>query len=91
MKLLVLSIILLSSAATATAQLADPTKWTFAAKSVSANTYEISITAVVRGPWRIYSQNTGKGGPIPTSITFKKNPALVFVGKTKETGNLQKA
>lgn len=48
------------------------------------------ITASVEKPWHIYSQNTGAGGPVPTSFSFKKNPLVSVEGKTIELGKLQK-
>lgn len=71
-------------------QIKDPVSWKYEAKKISAQVYELSITATVEHPWHIYSQNTGKGGPIPTSFTFKKNPLLTLSGVTKENGKLEK-
>ena len=51
----------------------------------------IVITADLQHPWHIYSQNTGKGGPVPTTISFKANPLItVTKGKAKEIGKLEK-
>ena len=72
------------------AQIKDPVRWKYEAVKKSADTYEIVITATVEKPWHIYSQNTGAGGPVPTSITFKKNPLVTVGGKTIEVGKLQK-
>jgi hypothetical protein len=71
-------------------QVKDPVSWKYEAKKISAQVYELSITATVEKPWHIYSQNTGKGGPIPTKFTFKANPLLTISGQTKETGKLEK-
>jgi len=49
------------------------------------------ITANVPKPWHIYSQNTGKGGPIPTKISINTNPLVtVAPGKAKEIGKQEK-
>ena len=45
---------------------------------------------MVDEPWHIYSQNTGKGGPIPTNIVFKTNPLVTKTGTVKEVGKLEK-
>ena len=71
------------------AQVQNPVKWKYEAKKKGVN-YEVVITATVDKPWHIYSQNTGKNGPIPTTITFKTNPLITLNGKVKETGNLEK-
>lgn len=75
---------------TATAFSQDPVSWNYEAKKKSAGVYEVTITAEVSEPWHLYSQNTGKGGPIPTSISFKKNPLLTLAGAPKEVGKLEK-
>lgn len=72
------------------AQVKDPISWKYEAVKKSANTYELVITATVPKPWHIYSQHTGKGGPIATKITLKANPLISASGKPKEIGKLEK-
>lgn len=72
------------------AQRQNPVSWNYEAKKKSADTYEIVLTATVEHPWHIYSQNTGKGGPIPTTVAFKANPLVIQTGKVKEQGKLEK-
>ena len=72
----------------AVAQIQDPVKWTATSKK-KANGYEVVLTAILPKPWHIYSQKTGEGGPIPTSVKFTKNPLLTFNGEVKELGNLK--
>lgn len=72
------------------AQIKDPVSWKYEAKKVNSQEYQLSITATVEHPWHIYSQNTGKGGPIPTKFTFKTNPLVIMVGGVKENGKLDK-
>ncbi|HYE53434.1 MAG TPA: protein-disulfide reductase DsbD domain-containing protein [Chitinophagaceae bacterium] len=64
-------------------------QWTFAAKKISDNVYEIHMTAKVNDDWHIYSQEAGEG-PFATSITFAKNPLIQLDGKVKEAGKLKK-
>jgi len=73
------------------AQNKDHIVWKFEAKKKTATEYEIIITATVDKPWHIYSQNSGKEGPIPTSFVFKKNPLLTLSGKTLESGKAEKS
>ncbi|MEY3737798.1 MAG: hypothetical protein RL544_576 [Bacteroidota bacterium] len=75
--------------ASAAAQIQDPVDWSYSVKKVSADTYTFTATANIEGDWHIYSQTTGKGGPIPTKITFNKNPLVTIVGPTKEIGKVQ--
>ncbi len=71
-------------------QMKNPVSWNYEAKKKSAGTYELILTATVEHPWHIYSQNTGKGGPVPTTISFKANPLVTKTGTVKEQGKLEK-
>ncbi|MEK0413875.1 MAG: hypothetical protein RL070_1363 [Bacteroidota bacterium] len=74
---------------TVAAQIQDPVDWSYSVKKVSADTYTFTATANIEGDWHIYSQTTGKGGPVPTKINFNKNPLITIVGATKETGQVK--
>lgn len=71
------------------AQIQDPVNWTFSAKKIKEGSYEIRMSASIERGWHIYSQTTPDGGPIPTTITFTKNPLISVDGKTKEVGKLE--
>ncbi|SJZ38165.1 protein-disulfide reductase DsbD domain-containing protein [Sediminibacterium ginsengisoli] len=90
MKRIMLTMLLAFLGMSAFAQSPDPVEWNFEVKLKSAGTYEVIATANVEKPWHLYSQNTGKGGPIPTKFTFKKNPLITVSGAVKETGKLEK-
>lgn len=64
-------------------------QWSFAAKKIADNTYEIHMTARVNDDWHIYSQDAGDG-PFATAVTFSKNPLVNFEGKVKEAGKIKK-
>ncbi len=72
------------------AQIQNPVEWTATSKKIADKTYEVHITATIDHGWHIYSQTTPDGGPIPTSITFTKNPLVIVEGKAKEVGKLEK-
>ena len=72
------------------AQIQNPVEWSATSKKISDRTYEVHITATIDNGWHIYSQTTPDGGPIPTSITFTKNPLVIVEGKAKEVGKLEK-
>lgn len=72
-----------------TGQIKDPVSWSYETKKKTADTYDVIITAHVEEPWHIYSQKTGKGGPIPTRVSFKANPLLVITGSPKELGKVE--
>jgi len=62
--------------------------WKFSAKKIGDKTYEVHFKAIVDEPWHIYSQSTPKGGPLPTTITFTKNPIIQLSGKPREVGEM---
>jgi len=90
MKKIVLTLSSFIITAMAIGQMQSPVGWSYEAKKKTADTYEIILTATVDNPWHIYSQNTGKGGPIPTTIVMKPNPLVTKVGVAKEVGKLEK-
>lgn len=72
------------------AQIQNPVSWSATSKKIADKTYEINLTANIDNGWHIYSQTTPEGGPIPTSITFTKNPLLTLEGNAKEVGKMEK-
>lgn len=90
MKKIIFALFSLSLAITAFSQPKNPVSWDYQTKKKTADTYDIILTATVESPWHIYSQNTGKGGPVPTTITMKPNPLITKSGVVKEIGKLEK-
>jgi hypothetical protein len=89
MKAFFLFVMAAAFSATAMAQIQDPVKWSYSAKKINASTYEVHLTASIDGGWHLYSQTTPDGGPVPTAITFTKNPLLTINGTPKEAGKLE--
>lgn len=67
----------------------DVVQWKFESKKLAEKKYEVKLIAMVKNPWHIYSINTPDGGPIPTKISFTKNPLTSLDGKIKEVGKLE--
>lgn len=88
MRTVVLAVVSLFFAFAGFAQVKDPVKWTATGRKKGAG-YEIVLTATLPKPWHIYSQTTGEGGPLPTSIKFAKNPLVTFDGDVKEIGKIK--
>jgi len=65
---------------------AKQVKWEYSAKKLTADTWEVHMTANVNGKFHLYSQNAGAEGPIPTTFTYTPNPLLAVDGKPKEQG-----
>lgn len=89
MKKIFLSLFVLAFFGAANAQIENPVKWTYTAKKIKADVYELHMTAVMDGKWHIYSQQAGEG-PEPTSFTFDKNPLVKTDGAVAENGKLTK-
>ena len=66
----------------------DVVEWKFESKKLADKKYEVKLIAMVRTPWHIYSTTTPDGGPLPTKISFTKNPLTAFDGKLRELGNM---
>jgi thiol:disulfide interchange protein DsbD len=67
----------------------DVVEWKFESKKLDDKKYEVKLIAMVKNPWHIYSTTTPDGGPLPTKISFTKNPLTVLDGKIKEVGKLE--
>lgn len=88
-KLLFVLFLMAGSVLTVAAQQQSPVSWTATAAKAAEGVYKVVITAAVPAPWHIYSQTTPDGGPVPTSISFNKNPLLTVTGKATEKGDLK--
>ena len=89
MKKTAIMIMLLIAGFFASAQIQNPVKWNYKLKKINAGTYEVHITATIDKGWHLYSQTTPDGGPVPTTISFSKNPLITLVGAAKEVGKLE--
>ena len=88
MNRLLLILTLLFTASAASAQL-DVVEWKFESKKLADKKYEVKLIALVKNPWHIYSTTTPDGGPLPTKVSFTKNPLTTFDGQIKEVGKLE--
>src|SRR5690242_5902157 len=70
-------------------QVKDPVHWSYSSKKINSTTYEVHLTAIIESGWHTYSQTTPEAGPVPTTITFTKNPLVTLLGPVKEVGKLQ--
>ncbi|NML20778.1 sugar transporter [Pseudoflavitalea sp. G-6-1-2] len=88
-KFLLLGIVALIGSV-AMAQSSKAVKWTFSSKKIAAGTYEVRMSAAISGDYHMYAQNAGVDGPLPTAISFNKNPLVTVDGKAKEVGKMVK-
>jgi hypothetical protein len=89
--LMKISLLILSSFLISTAIFAqsDVVQWKFESKKLDDKTFEVKLIALVQDSWHIYSTTTPDGGPLPTKISFSKNPLTVIDGNIKEVGKLE--
>ena len=62
--------------------------WSYSAKKLPNNKYEIHIIATPPTGWHIYSQLTPDGGPVPTTFKFNKNALVAVQSKMNEKGKV---
>lgn len=69
----------------------NPVSLTYKAKKLADKKYEIVISANLEDGWHLYSQTQPESAiAIPTEIIFNKNPLIVFTGKIRENGEIEK-
>ena len=69
----------------------SPVAWSYKAMKTGTNSYEVHVTATIPEGWHLYAQQQPKDAiALPTVISFRQNPLLVFTGKPREDGKLQK-
>lgn len=89
MKHLLCTFALLLVTTLAVAQSGSKVKWTYSAKKLAANKYEIRMVATIEKGWHLYSQKQSEDAiALPTTIRFNKNPLVTLVDGTKEVGKL---
>jgi len=64
--------------------------WSFSSKKIADKTYEVKLTAIIKGNFHLYAQQLGVEGSVPTSFVFTPNPLFSLTGKVKEMGKLIK-
>lgn len=70
---------------TVSAQVGNPTKWSFSHKSLGNNEYELTLKAEIEPSWHIYSMYTPEGGPMATVLHFEEaGKGLELLGKATE-------
>lgn len=90
MKKWLLALVFTGLASLAQAQL-NPITWTFTAKKISDNTYELQMKATIQTNWHLYSQTQPEDAvAMPTTFVLNPNPLFTLDGKIKEVGKMEK-
>lgn len=88
--IIALSVMLCLCGSTYAQQTLHPIKWSYEAKQVSDNEYDLVFTATIEKTWHLYSQFIKRGGPVPTSFTFDKSDAYERIDSVKEKSEGEK-
>lgn len=62
----------------------DPISWAYEVVDAEDSNKTIIITATIEKDWKLYSQHTEEGGPVPTSFSFDTE-GIELIGDVKET------
>jgi thiol:disulfide interchange protein DsbD len=69
----------------------QPVAWTFSSKKITANKFEIQLTATIQKGWHVYASRQPEDAiALPTTVTFRGNPLLKLTGLLREEGQLTK-
>ena len=72
-------------------QKTNPVSFKYEVIQGNENQYHFHLTAVIEEGWHIYSIQQPKAAiAIPTSLTFQKNPLIIWKGTLKEIGKAKK-
>ncbi len=67
------------------AQVENPTQWSFSQKNLGNNEYELVFKAEIETGWHVYSMYTPEGGPLATNLSLEEHvKGVEFVGKATE-------
>jgi len=82
MKSLIIACVFTLISSFSTAQILEPVKWEFKVTQNKDTSYTLTATSKMEKNWAIYSQHTGKGGPIALEFVYENEVQLL--GETKE-------
>ncbi len=78
------SIVALGFAIMTSAQVLNPTHWTYSVRELSDDQLELVFTAKIDAGWHLYSQKSDPNGPIPMQITFNESDSYERIGSVME-------
>jgi len=81
MKKLNFIFIFLTFCSIVSAQMFEPTKWTFSTKQIDNQTIELQFNAKMERGWHLYAMEMPADGPLPTRFVFEKKTGATLIGK----------
>lgn len=68
----------------------NPVKWNISTEKISDKEYWLKFKAEISPTWKLYSQNSPKGGAQPMKVNFESQVSTYqLVGKVEEIGELE--
>jgi len=61
--------------------------WSYEAKALGEQEYELQFTATIQPGWYLYSQHLEEGGPIPTTVQIHEHPEVNVLSEVSESGD----
>ena len=83
MKRRITTLIMFVLALAGTAQMVNPVHWSKAVKMTDDRHGVVSLTAAIEPGWHLYSTRLPAGGPIPTTVEWKKLDGVKLDGTLK--------
>ncbi len=78
-------LVFLAGIFSASAQVENPTRWSYSQKSLGNQEYELTFKAAIEPGWHVYSMYTPEGGPMATVLSFEENgKGVELLGKATE-------
>lgn len=59
--------------------------WSYETKTLASGEIEITFTADIEDGWKLYSQHTAEGGPLPTEFFLEPAQGVELIGDVAET------
>ncbi|MDX9904960.1 MAG: protein-disulfide reductase DsbD family protein [Bacteroidales bacterium] len=87
---LLLIFAILALITTSTAQILQPVKWSFEAKQVNSEEFDLLLKATMDKGWHIYGTDIPEDGPIPTSFKFTPSDDYELSGSLKTPKPIEK-
>ena len=87
MKLFLLPLLLSAVGTIASGQSAKHVQWSYTAKKIADQTYEVHLKATIDKGYHLYAQNADANAAAATKFTFTRNPLTSLEGSVKENGN----
>ena len=74
----------LATACIVSAQVLNPTKWSYSVKELPGDELELLFSVKIDDGWHLYSQKSDPNGPIPMEVNFNESKDYARIGSVAE-------